>query len=168
MTPDPKDVPIILALGSNLGDRLDFLRKTIEGLRPFVTINAVSAVYETSPAYVADQPVFLNAVVMGTTALEPLALLWTVKGIENELGRTPTFRYGPRVIDIDIVFYGDKILKIPELSIPHPRVQERDFVLRPLCDIAPDWKHPETDKTAAEMLNALPPSTMTCLGKLLP
>lgn len=167
MTPDPKNFPIVLALGSNLDDRLGFLRKTVEALRPFVEIEALSSVYETAPAYVADQPPFLNAVVRGTTTLEPLALLWTIKGIENELGRTPTFRYGPRVIDIDILFYGDKIIKIPELSVPHPRLQERDFVLRPLCDIAPDWKHPETHKTAVEMLNALPPSPMPCLGKLL-
>jgi len=166
MTDNPLS-PVALALGSNLGDRLEFLRRAKKALASCIDIQAVSSVYETKPAYVSDQPPFLNAVVFGTTKLEPLALLWTVKDIENELGRTPTFRYGPRVIDIDIIFYGDLVLETPELKIPHVRVQERDFVLRPLSEAAPNWKHPKTGKTASEMLALLPSVTMPCLGPIL-
>jgi len=166
MTDNPLS-PVALALGSNLGDRLEFLRRAKKALGACIDIKAVSSVYETKPAYVTDQPPFLNAVVLGTTKLEPLALLWTVKDIENELGRTPTFRYGPRVIDIDILFYGDAILETPELKIPHARMHERDFVLHPLSELAPDWKHPKIGKTASEMLTLLPSATMPCLGPIL-
>lgn len=165
MTDQP--VPIALALGSNLGDRLGALRKAVELLRSIVDITTVSPVYETAPAYVTDQPVFLNAAVAGTTKLEPLALLWSVKDLEHEIGRTPTFRYGPRVIDIDIVFYGDLILKSPELTLPHAHLEERTFVLEPLKDVVPDWKHPVLGKTPAEILATLPEGSFRNLGALL-
>ncbi|MDD3030244.1 MAG: 2-amino-4-hydroxy-6-hydroxymethyldihydropteridine diphosphokinase [Alphaproteobacteria bacterium] len=161
-------VPVALALGSNLGDRLGFLRQAVHSLRSLLSVRSVSPVYETAPAYVFDQPVFLNAVLVGTTALEPVALLWAVKHMESDIGRRPTFRYGPRIIDIDILFYGDTVLKTPELTIPHARIQERDFVLRPLADIEPLWRHPLTQKTAEDMLGVLPKGNLTCLGDLLP
>ncbi|HNQ66552.1 MAG TPA: 2-amino-4-hydroxy-6-hydroxymethyldihydropteridine diphosphokinase [Smithella sp.] len=161
-------VPVALALGSNLGDRFASLRKAVEALASCVEISSASPVYETAPAYVTDQPAFLNAAVIGTTKLEPLPLLWALKNIERDVGRTPTFRYGPRVIDIDIIFYGDTILETPELILPHPRVFERDFVLKPLADIAPSWKHIKLGKTVTEMLAALPSNTLSCLGSLLP
>ena len=161
-------IPVALALGSNLGDRLDSLRQAITALSPYVEITAISLVYETEPLYVTDQPAFLNAVIIGTTKLEPLALLWTAKDIESEIGRTPTYRYGPRVIDIDIIFYGDKIVDTPELSIPHRRMAERDFVLHPLNDIVPEWKHPINGLTVAEMCALLPSCSVTSLGALLP
>ena len=164
---DKPPIPVALALGSNLGDRLDYLRKTVKALASCVEITALSPVYETAPAYVTDQPVFLNAVVAGTTKLEPLALLWAIKNIEREIGRTPTFRFGPRIIDIDILFYDDLVIETPELTIPHARMQERDFVLQPLRDIAPEWKHSKTGQTVSEMLALLPGSTMACMGKLL-
>ena len=104
---------------------------------------------------------------LGTTRLEPLALLWTLKNMENEIGRMPTFRYGPRVIDIDILFYGEQIIKLPELTIPHARMTERDFVLRPLNTIAPNLRHPANGQTVAEMLSQLPDSNMPCLGMVL-
>jgi len=157
-----------LALGSNLGDRLDALRRTVKALSSCVDVQAVSPVYETAPAYVTEQPVFLNAVLTGTTKIEPLPLLWALKNIEREIGRTPTFRYGPRVIDIDILFYDDLVFETPELTIPHAHLHERDFVLRPLADIAPDWKHTKSGQTVTDMLGLLPPSSMTSMGKLLP
>lgn len=143
---------VALALGANLGDRIAALRAAVTGLKPYMTITAKSPVYETAPAYVSDQPAFLNAALIGETGLEPLTLLRAVKDLENELGRQPTFHYGPRAIDIDIVFYGDQIIDLPELHIPHPRLAEREFVLRPLADIAPEWRHPATGLTAGEML----------------
>jgi 2-amino-4-hydroxy-6-hydroxymethyldihydropteridine diphosphokinase len=158
---------IALALGSNLGDRLASLQAAVKALSPYVSVTAVSPVYETAAAYVTDQPAFLNAALIGTTTLEPLALLWMLKDIESEVGRTPTFRFGPRVIDIDIILYGDAVLTTPELTIPHLHMAERDFVLIPLNDIAPDWKHPRNGKTVSELRAALPESSVTNLGRVL-
>jgi 2-amino-4-hydroxy-6-hydroxymethyldihydropteridine diphosphokinase len=160
-------VQIALALGSNIGNRLEALRAAVKALPPYVEVTAISPVYETAPAYVIDQPAFLNAAVIGTTRLEPLTLLWTLKDIENNIGRLPTFRYGPRVIDIDILFYGEQIVDLPELKIPHNAVAEREFVLRPLNNIAPNLRYPGTEQTVAGMLSLLPESGMPCLGDLL-
>lgn len=165
--PDRPVTPIALALGSNLGDSLDAIRKAITALAPYVEVKSISPVYETAPAYVTDQPVFKNTTIIGETKLEPLALLWLLKDIEREIGRTPTYRYGPRVIDLDIIFYGDTILETPELTIPHARMMERNFVLFPLKAIAPDWKHPKNGLTVSEMSALLPETGITCLGPLL-
>ncbi|MCL2468716.1 MAG: 2-amino-4-hydroxy-6-hydroxymethyldihydropteridine diphosphokinase [Alphaproteobacteria bacterium] len=146
---------VILALGSNLGDRLAVLQAAVRALKPYVSVEACSPVYETTPAYVTDQPLFLNAVIKGTTALDPRGLLFTVKNIERELGRRPTFRYGPRVIDIDIIFYDQLVMHTPELSIPHPLMTERAFVLKPLADIDPQKIHPILNKSAASLLQML-------------
>lgn len=155
-----EDIPaqheVCLAIGSNLGDRLAVLRATREALSPYVKITASSAIYETKAAYVSDQPDFLNAVLRGTTMLDPVGLLYTVKDIELELGRRPTFRYGPRVIDIDIIFYDDLVLHTTGLSIPHQLMAERVFVLKPLADVAAAWQHPALDKTVSELLAVLP------------
>jgi len=152
-----KQHEVCLALGSNLGDSLKVLRATCDALAPFLTITARSSIYETEPAYVTDQPPFLNAAVRGTTTLDPMGLLYTVKDIEIELGRRPTFRYGPRVIDIDIIFYDNLALHTTELTIPHSLMAERIFVLRPVADIAPDWRHPVLNKSVTDLLAALPP-----------
>ena len=167
MSDEKQATPVALALGSNIGDRLGSLKAAVAALPTFVQITAVSPVYETAAAYVTDQPLFLNAVVIGTTTLNPLALLWQLKDIETEVGRMPTFRYGPRVIDIDIIFYGDLVMATPELTIPHLHVAERDFVLYPLSDIAPTWLHPQKGQSVLELRNQLPQSSVTCLGKVL-
>jgi len=149
---------IALALGANIGDRLAALRAAREGLARYMTLEALSNIYETPPAYVTDQPPFLNAALTGKTLLDPLALLLTIKEIERHIGRKPTFRNGPRVIDIDILFYDDLRMQTPELTIPHPAMAERFFVLRPLADVAGDWIHPVTRQTVNGMLSALPGS----------
>ena len=143
---------VLIGLGSNLGDRLENLRRAQEALRAHLQILKTSRVYLTEPWGYADQPAFLNQVLLAKTDLPPHALLDAVKAIELELGRKPTFRYGPRVIDIDILAYGNLVLKTPRLTIPHPRLAERAFVLVPLAEIAPDWRHPDTGLIASEML----------------
>src|ERR1700722_11940363 len=154
--PSAKSENIALALGANIGDRLQALRGAIKGLASYLKIVKISPVYETPAAYITHQPAFLNAALIGETRFSPIAFLWSIKELEAELGRQPTFHYGPRAIDIDIIFYGAQILKTPELMLPHPRLAEREFVLRPLADIAPDWEHPETGLTVAEMQKHLP------------
>lgn len=158
---------VALALGSNVGDRMAAIKAAAAAMAPYVRITAASDVYETAPVYVNDQPAFLNAAVVGETGLEPLVLLRALKGLESELGRVPTFQYGPRLIDIDIVFYGDRVLKMPELIIPHPRMAEREFLLRPLSEIAPGWKHPETGADVTEMLATVPSDNPSRVGPLL-
>lgn len=134
---------VYLAIGSNQGDRLANLQAGLAGLAPAVQLTNYSSVYETAAAYVEDQPPFLNAVVAGTTELAPHALLALLKQIEHVCGRRPGLRYGPRPLDLDILLYGDLELNSADLIIPHPRMVERDFVLRPLAEIAPNRVNPE-------------------------
>ena len=132
-------VEVVLALGSNLGDRLTHLQAAVDCLASAgVAIDRVSAVWETPP-FPEGQPRYLNAVLVGTTALGPEALLLAAKRCEERIGRTPTYRWGPRVIDIDILFFGDLAVDTPSLVIPPPRITERAFVLVPLAGI---WDGP--------------------------
>jgi len=134
---------VYLAIGSNQGDRLANLQAGLAALAPAVQLTNYSSVYETAAAYVEDQPPFLNAVVAGTTELAPHALLALLKQIEHSCGRRPGLRYGPRPLDLDILLYDELELKTDDLIIPHPRMFERDFVLRPLAEIAPSRVNPE-------------------------
>lgn len=145
---------IYLALGTNLGDRLANLRAAIAALAPQARVEAESRIYETEPWGFTEQPAFLNMVLRAETDLAPADLLSFLKNLEADLGRAPTFRNGPRLIDIDILFYDDLILDTPPLIIPHPRLHERDFVLVPLADIAPDFVHPLLNQSIRALLDA--------------
>jgi 2-amino-4-hydroxy-6-hydroxymethyldihydropteridine diphosphokinase len=143
---------VYLALGSNLGDRAENLKEAVASLSPQMVVKAKSHVYETPPWGYEDQPKFLNQVVKVQTYLEPEPLLKHIKRLEIALGRKASFRNGPRLIDIDILFYDDRVVNTPILTIPHPRLHERGFVLLPLLDIAPDLVHPLTRKSVREMV----------------
>jgi 2-amino-4-hydroxy-6-hydroxymethyldihydropteridine diphosphokinase len=143
---------VYLALGSNVGDSRRHIQQAI-GLLGKVLRNLKQApVYSSKAVGYTDQPDFLNTAVSGQTDLEPEALLEQVKNIENQVGRTPTFHHGPREIDIDIIFYGDKILETEALTVPHPDFRERDFVLQPVCDLNSSLIDPVTKQTAGQLL----------------
>jgi 2-amino-4-hydroxy-6-hydroxymethyldihydropteridine diphosphokinase len=147
---------IYLALGTNLGDRRQNLRQALQLMPPQVQVIATSQLYETAPAYVLDQPNFLNMALKGQTELSPKELLRYLKQLEKQVGREKTVRFGPREIDLDIIFYNDLVLDDPDLRIPHPRLTERAFVLRPLADIGAEVVHPVLKQVVAELLNELP------------
>jgi len=133
---------VYLGLGSNLGDRQANLARALKLLGERLHIELVSSLYETEPVDYTEQPLFLNAICRAQTELGPMQLLSLVKGIEASLGRVPSFPNAPRPIDIDIIFYGDRVMETPDLTIPHPRLEERAFVLIPLLEVAPDLRHP--------------------------
>lgn len=146
-----------LSLGSNLGRREQNLRTAAEALGSVLLELRCSSVYETRPLYLLNQPRFLNMVVMGRCLLPPTALLGHTSGIEIQMGRNRDnyVPKGPRVIDIDILIFGQEIVRDRELSIPHPRMKERQFVLIPLLELQPNLKDPETGRPLSESLYAL-------------
>ena len=125
-----------LALGSNLGNRAAHLQTALQAIRPYAHVEATSFLYETVPLYLTDQPKYLNAVCRFTTELGPLELLAALEATMKALGRVRTVRYGPRIIDLDILFYDDLVLETPELTLPHALLHERRFVLEPLSSAA--------------------------------
>lgn len=142
---------VYLSLGSNLGDRSGNLSRGLERLSEFGNIDKISHRYETEPVGYLDQPDFLNLVCSFTTELEPAELLRRIKLVEREMGREESFRNAPRPIDIDILLYDDIVLDTPYLTIPHPRMSERAFVLVPLAEIAPDLVHPVLNLAVHQM-----------------
>ena len=155
-----------LALGTNLGDRMDNLRRAIAALSPSVKVTALSSVYETPPWGYADQPAFLNMALAAETDLEPLALIAFLKKLETDLGRKKTFHNGPRLIDMDILFYDDLVFEQADLVIPHPRLHERAFVLVPLNDVAPDRMHPVLKRTVRDLLKDVDTKGVNFHGRL--
>lgn len=143
---------VYLSLGSNLGDREEYLRKGLGFLARSLQIVRVSSVYETEPWGNTKQPHFLNLVCGASVEMSPRQLLKVAKGVEQCVGRRPTFRYGPRVLDVDVLFYGGQVVTTPELTIPHPRIPERAFVLVPLAEIASFYMHPVLRQTVGDLL----------------
>jgi 2-amino-4-hydroxy-6-hydroxymethyldihydropteridine diphosphokinase len=151
-------VPVLLGLGANEGDPLAQLRQATRELSRFMQIDAVSSVYRTEPIGGIEQPDFLNIVAAGRFDGSATEFHARLMAIEERLGRRPTVRNGPRVIDIDLLTFGELTLNSSRLTIPHPRLHQRAFVLVPLGEIAPDWRHPHLGQSAAELLSRIQPS----------
>lgn len=148
---------IYVSLGSNVGDRQRHLRRALEALTEVsgVSLTAISPCYETEPVGDSRQGRFLNIVAAIETDVAPLELLDAMKRLESELGRVPTRRWGPRVIDIDLILWGDTVLETARLTLPHPHFRERAFVLVPLAAIAPDAVDPVTGRTVKDLAAAV-------------
>ena len=146
---------VFIGAGANLGDRMAALTTAVALLAPDVEVLDISNVYQTPPWGFTDQPAFLNLALQAATALDPITLLHRLKGIETRLGREPSFRFGPRAIDLDILFYGSLVYDSDYLSVPHPLAAERAFVLVPMREIAPDFIHPILKKTISELADSV-------------
>jgi 2-amino-4-hydroxy-6-hydroxymethyldihydropteridine diphosphokinase len=143
---------VYLSLGTNLGQRRQNLERAVAGLGEVMEITAVSPIYQTPPWGLTDQPDFLNLCLEATTDLTPHQLLHFNQQLEKRIGRIKEIHWGPRLIDIDILFYDDISSCSEKLTIPHPQIGQRAFVLVPLADIAPDLVHPQTGQTVREMV----------------
>ena len=148
---------VYLSLGSNLGDPAANLNAAIAGLRALGNVAAVSSFYETEPIELAAQPWFLNCTVKLDTEKMPKQLMSGILDLEQEMGRRRQQKKGPRIIDIDILLFGSSIIETKGLTIPHPAMHQRRFVLEPLAEIAPEARHPVFKRTVRELRDALPP-----------
>ncbi|MBI5943745.1 MAG: 2-amino-4-hydroxy-6-hydroxymethyldihydropteridine diphosphokinase [Chloroflexi bacterium] len=146
---------VYLALGSNLGNRAANLKAAVMNLTPQMTVKKKSSIYETPPWGFKEQSAFLNQVVKAETYLEPEPLLRHLKRLEVALGRVPNFQNGPRLIDIDILFFDDAVINSPSLMIPHPRLHERAFVLVPFVEIEPEFVHPSLHRPIINLLEGM-------------
>jgi len=146
---------VYIALGSNLGDRLANLKAAINNFPPQLEVLQKSNIYETPPWGITDQPTFLNQVVKAETYMQPEPLLHHLKRLEAALGRQPGVQNGPRLIDLDILFFDDLILDSPRLKLPHPRMHERAFVLVPLADLEPTLIHTALNQSVSDLLKAV-------------
>ena len=148
---------IYLSLGSNVGDRAKNLHEAIAALAAAgVQVHRVSSIYETEPVDYLEQAWFLNCVLEGETELPPWDLLSALRDIETRMGSKKLIAKGPRLIDIDILLYGDATIDTPELQVPHPRLHLRRFVLVPLAELAPHLRHPSWPATAQQLLATTP------------
>lgn len=157
-----------LGLGSNLGDRFKNLSEAIQRLNSVegIEVREVSAVYETDPVGDSSQPKYLNAAIRVETTLEAKKLLKACMTVERSMGRVRRAQWESRVIDIDVLFYDNEVMSTKELTLPHPLLHEREFVLRPLADIAPDLVHPMLDESIAQLLEEVEPGGVERLDDL--
>lgn len=158
--------PVYLALGSNVGDARAEIAQAIELLSAELQSVQCAPLYTSRAVGYTDQDDFINTALSAETSLSPLDLLHFIKQIEQQVGRVERFRWGPREIDIDIIFFGSQRFETPELTIPHPRFSERDFVLQPLADLAPELVDPVSGQTVTELLEQLGDNEHAILQKV--
>jgi 2-amino-4-hydroxy-6-hydroxymethyldihydropteridine diphosphokinase len=149
---------VLIGFGSNQGDSVAICGAAIRSLSEHSAIHVVrvSSFFRTAPVGFLDQEWFVNGVIVCTTTLSPSELMAALQGIERSFGRTRDVRWGPRTLDLDLLAYGDRVLRLPELTVPHARMHERRFVLAPLVEIHPGWNHPVLGRCARELLSGLP------------
>ncbi len=155
---------VYLALGSNVGDSRQYIEQAISSLGTVITQIKQAPLYLSKAVSYTEQPDFLNTAISGQTSLAPEELLAFIQSVEQQIGRIKRFRWGPREIDIDIIFYGNKILETAQLTIPHPAFRGRDFVLQPLSDLNPDYIDPISQKTISQLLAILKPADYSIIN----